>query len=507
MKNLKKLFSVLLVLVLSLFTINTFANETVKGSITVNKTVEGKVYDIYKIFDLTYKTIEKENEDDVTLVSYSISEKWETFFSGAGKDYIVDLEKDEEGNVINPKKLNPITVGTETKYINITDDNIVEFTQKALDNARGVKVDDSKTATGTSLTFDNLELGYYLVYPQGATEKTEDSSGSIASISSTVPTATVNVKAKYPEIDKELTNGHTFNVGEYANFKITGKVPDTTGFETYTYQINDTWTAGLELDKANVDFKVTIAGEEINVKPVYTENGFTLTIDMTDYQTKETQDEQKVSLVGEAVVVSYKLKVTKEAIDSENTKNSATLTYSNNPKTNTTTTTTPEEEYVYSSKVVVTKVDGADKITTLSGATFVLMNGNKFYKAVMDGEKLVKVEWEDSIDNATKYTTGEDGIISFEGLKDGSYKLVETEAPLGYNKLPQPVEVEVNCDYDDNQKAIPVVTEKTVENNTGTELPSTGGFGTTMFIMIGSLLAVLSMVVLVTNKRMAKEYL
>ena len=484
MKKLTKIFSMLLVLVLSICAINTNANEPVKGSITVNKTVSGKKYEIYKIFDLTYSG---------TKVAYTMDSDWAAFFEGAGAEYIV-------ANDTDPSSLNQITIDGTTKYINITDENIVEFTQKALVYAASITADATKEAEGESLVFSDLALGYYLVYPEGATEK-NDANGSIASIDSTMKDAEVNVKAKYPEIEKDV-NEHTFHVGEYAEFTITGKVPDTTGFRTYRYQINDTWTAGLELDEENVEFTVTIAGEEIDVEPVYSENGFTLTIDMTQYQSKED-----ASLIGEEVKVTYKLKVTEDAIDSKTTQNSATLTYSNNPKNNTTTTTPPQEEFVYSSKIVVTKVDGADNTVKLAGAKFVLMNGNQYYKAVMDGDKLVKVEWKDSIEDATEYTTGDDGIISFEGLKDGSYKLVETEAPEGYNKLPQPVDVDVNCDYDDNQKAIPSVTEKTVENNTGTELPSTGGFGTKMFIIIGSLLALLSMVVLVTNKRMAKEYL
>jgi len=473
----KKIFSVLLVLVLSAFAINTFAAE-LKGSITVNNTVKGKKYNIYKIFDLTYSG---------SKVAYTMDLDWEAFFEGEGSNYIVDT---------NTGNLNQITIDGETKYINITDSNIAEFAQKALAYATDIEADATKVAEGDSTVFSDLELGYYLVYPQGATEK-EDVNGSIASIDSTMKDATVNVKAKYPEITKDV-NEHTFNVGEYAEFTITGKVPDTTGFKTYTYKISDTWTNGLELDPENVEFTVRFGEETISaVTPIYSETGFTLTYDMTKYQ----------EYIGDTITITYKLKVTEEAINSENTKNSATLTYSNDPKSDTTTTTTPEEEYVYSSKIVVTKVDGADNSVTLEGATFVLMSGNKYYQAVKNEDKLVEVRWVDSIDDATKLTTGADGIISFEGLKNGSYELVETEAPTGYNKLPQPVDVEVNGSYDDNEKPIPVVSEKTVENNTGTELPSTGSFGTKMFIVIGSLLVLLSMVVLVTNKRMSKEYL
>ena len=483
MKNIKKIFSALLVFVLAIFAVNTVNAETVTGSITVNKTVAGKTYEIYKIFDLTYSG---------SNVAYTIDENWVAFFEGAGSSYISST---------NTGNLNPITIGTTTKYINITNDNIVEFTQKALAYAASVDADATDVAEGETLVFSGLALGYYLVYPQGATEK-NDANGSIASINSTMKDAVVNVKAKYPEITKTV-NEHSFDVGEYAQFTITGKVPDTTGFTTYTYEISDTWTAGLELDTTKVNFLVKIGETPItSVAPVYTANGFTLTFDMVNFQ-----ELNKESLVGKTITVTYNLKVTKDAINSTETKNSATLTYSTNPKTKETTTTTPVEEYVYSSKIVVTKVDGKDNTTTLAGATFVLKGSEGYYKEVKNDNGLVEVQWVSTIDEATKLTTGEDGIISFEGLKNGSYELIETEAPLGYNKLPNPVKVSISGDYDKNKKPIPSITRETVANNTGTQLPSTGGFGTTMFIMIGSLLALLSAIVLVTNKRMAKEYL
>ena len=42
-----------------------------------------------------------------------------------------------------------------------------------------------------------------------------------------------------------------------------------------------------------------------------------------------------------------------------------------------------------------------------------------------------------------------------------------------------------------------------VENNAGTELPSTGGIGTTVFYVLGSAMALGAVILLVTKKRMA----
>ena len=483
MKKIKNIFLAVLMLVVSIFSINVNAAENT-GTITVNGTEKDRVYDIFKIFDLTYKD---------KKVAYTIDSDWVGFFFGkeaAGKEYIV---KANTGN------LNQVTYDGKTYYINITDANIAGFANKALIYAaKNVKADKSERATGDSLEFTGLALGYYLVYPQGATQPNEHSRGSIASLDSTIPNAEVNIKANYPELHKEYKypNDYTFDVGEYASFVIKGFVPDTTGFETYTYKIHDSWYDGLELDKEKVNFVLKINGKEIkDFQPSFKENSFSLYIDMTKFQDQ----------VGALVEVTYDLLVNEKAINSSITKNEAYLEYSNNPKTSTTTTTPKEIVYVYSSKIEVTKVDGADKTTKLAGATFALtkvVDGTTKYYSVDDKGN---VSWVDSLEKATTYTTKEDGVITFAGIKDGDYSLVETKAPEGYNKLPQPVPVKVTGKWETQTLPRPVVTYKTIENNTGVELPETGGFGTKLFIIIGSLLAMVSSVVLVTNKRMAKE--
>lgn len=509
MKFIKRLIVAALTFTASFLMINAVLAEnttaTNEGSITITGTTSGKVYEVYKIFDLTYSG---------TKVAYTIDSDWANFFKegGAGAEYITTTKTDG---------LNQITYTDEegnksTRYINITEDNVKEFAQKALAyvGANDLTADGSKEATGDTTTIDGLELGYYLVYPQGATDiKTDEGWASIASLTSTLPNAEVVVKATYPTIKKETTNGNTFDVGEYAQFKITGIVPDTTGYDTYDYIINDTWTQGLQLDTTKVEFTVTIGGKAVNITPVYnaTNTGFTLTFDMTDYQTGEYK-------IGDEIVVTYKLLITENAIDSTTTQNSATLTYSSDPTDSTIKTTTPPQEvFVYSSKIVVTKVDGATCTTdeetgvetcttTLAGATFVLKNSaGEYYKATYEGTNLISVTWVAKESDATHLTTGEDGVITFAGLKDGNYNLEETEAPEGYNRLTAPVSVTITGSETQEGQPIPVFSTSTIKNNTGIELPSTGGMGTTLFIVIGSLLTITSAILLITNKRMSKE--
>ena len=107
MKKLKNLFLGLLTLVLTLCVTNT-VSANAKGSIVVNGTKNERTYEIYKIFDLTYSG---------SNVAYTIDSDWKDFFEENGNKYITEEKIDG---------LNPITIGNKTKYINITNNNIVE---------------------------------------------------------------------------------------------------------------------------------------------------------------------------------------------------------------------------------------------------------------------------------------------------------------------------------------------------------------------------------------------
>ncbi|MBQ8076486.1 MAG: LPXTG cell wall anchor domain-containing protein, partial [Oscillospiraceae bacterium] len=86
--------------------------------------------------------------------------------------------------------------------------------------------------------------------------------------------------------------------------------------------------------------------------------------------------------------------------------------------------------------------------------------------------------------------------VTINGLDgDLTYQLTETEAPTGYNKMnPDTVDVPPN-----GSKTFDA---QNVENNKGTQLPSTGGIGTTIFYIVGAVLVIGAGVVLVTRRRM-----
>ena len=543
MKNIKKIFSVLLTLVISLCMIDKVSASTCK--ITVNGTTEGKTYEIYKIFDLTH------NGDKV---SYTIAPNWINFFikEGLGEEYITSTYKEGLNQImVNTKLKGEATQNPEPDYyqyyIEITESNKKAFTEDALEYIARNEIEPTASKNGekdkTSLEFTGLDLGYYLVYPKGATDIKEGQQ-TICSLDSTMPNATVNVKATYPTIHKEADD-ESVDVGQLVKFTIAGKkeegqeeikvkVPTTTGYTKYKYIISDTWSAGLEYPtETEFNFQVKFGETTINVKPTLTKvtgtetiNGFTLEFDMTKYQAYAGQD----------IVITYNLRVTKDAIiagtTNEPTHNSVTLTYSNNPKdAEETLTTPPVIVKLYSSEIIIDKYDAENKSTKLSGAKFVLskvkQDGTTVYYRALDAltdgnlitskeatsttaEVLVSttagvklVEWTENINEATVLTTDSNGKAEFEGIENGTYQLVETEAPDGYNKLARPETVVI--EEKDNKKSISMISE--IANHTGNELPETGGFGTKMFIMIGSLLAVASAIILVTNKRMSKEFM
>lgn len=496
MKHTRKLASLLLALVM-VFALATTAFAAEPGSITVDNPIADQTYTAYKIFDVVY--------DTNNHYSYTIDSTSEWF--GTVQTYATDA---------NGLKLTQVN-GSTTYNVTTTRAFSAPDFAAALKAAVSVKtggitlnVSDGKaTATG-------LPLGYYFV---------TSTSGALCNLTTTNPSATIHDKNDMP-FKKTDNNTTSVEVGQTVNYTITGKVPDTTGFKTYTYLITDTMSVGLTFQK---NVKVSIGETNIDANTVkswitYSPNeqsatGFKLTIPVKDYQNQ----------VGDEIKVTYSAVVNEKAV-AKIEKNSATLTYSNNPTNSETETTLPEQETVYSSKIVIDKYETNNERTKLAGATFVLYkrgagtatqptsgdydtvtdNGTttyyprSYYKYTAATETAgAKVEWVAEKAQATSKTTNSNGAASFDGLADGTYYLEETAAPVGYNMLEAPVSVTVNGANATAADSLTVTAK--VANNTGALLPSTGGMGTTIFYVLGSVLVLAAVVLLVTKKRMSNK--
>ena len=217
-----------------------------------------------------------------------------------------------------------------------------------------------------------------------------------------------------------------------------------------------------------------------------------------------------------------------------------------------------DEATVYTYAIAWVKVD--NKANSLAGATFKLPfyveAENGVAKKTADGNcyvyaKLTDAEYEALDENGKKkyantVTTDETGVITIKGLKQGTYSITETEAPEGFNPLTAPFEVQAKksgegvttttetiiyldsqgnitktetsttvkktTDTDsfnnanatgDEETSVPVYQFNPIVNQKGTELPSTGGIGTTIFYVMGSILVICAGVVLVTRRRMS----
>lgn len=487
MKHSKWLSIVLAVVLVFAFSAAAFAAGT--GEITVNNPQADQTYTAYKIFDVVY-------DSGKTNYSYTISADSPWY------DTVATYAKTENSGLTLTK-----ASGKDVYVVTFADAFSAPNFAKALQSAlqgdsdgkfTGGEALEKENETATVVKASGLDLGYYFV---------TSTNGALCNLTTTNPTVTIYDKNDMPF--NKVDDKNSVDVGMVVNYTVTGKVPDTTGFSAYTYQITDKMSDGLTFNQAS--FHVTVGGNTLSTD-YYTvdfkksENGgfdYVLTIKVKELQ----------NLVGQEIKVTYTATVNeKAAAKIEN--NTATLTYSNDPADASETNTLKKEQTVYSAKIVIDKYEANSEETKLSGAKFVL------YKKVTSGEGEAqttkelfykwndtdkKVEWVESIADATVQTTDDKGACSFDGVEDGTYYLRETEAPAGYNLLTTDVEVGINGASATKADLTSLTVTKEVANGTGEQLPSTGGMGTKMFYAFGSILVLGALVLLVVRRRMRTE--
>ena len=487
MKYMKKLMTLLAVLTLALaMAVPAFAASNT-GTITIDNAVTGTTYKAYRIFDLeSYDT----NKD---AYSYKLSTKWENF-----PDYITTID----GKEVRATDFFSVNSAGYIEWKDAKKEAGADFAKLAKDfvDANSIACDKEETASGATVTFTDLTLGYYLV---------DTSLGSLCSLDTTAPSVTIKEKNSDTTIEKKIViNGdekvdsNSAGIGDTVNFSITITVKDGAPKD---YVLHDK-LSGLTFDPDSLKVK-------IGTTTLTPNTDYTLETNPTDgdsFDVKFTNGKLKPN---DVVVVTYSATVAADAtIAGAGNKNTANLEYNGKHSTKEETTT-----YVWKLNVHKYTLDSTNKEVALSGAKFVLYRKDgtdKKYYAKLAGGKIDG--WVTNQSDATTLETTGTGDISIEGLNVGTYYLEETEAPVGYNKLTKPIEVKITATPDatgvsetveyrnQNDSTYTPATNAIVKvlNKAGTQLPSTGGIGTTLFYVIGGVLMAVAAVLLVTKKRM-----
>ena len=487
------------------------SSSTTRGSITIDNAVVGVDYTIYKMFDLdSFDTA-------AGTYSYTVVSDWADFFAvGATGHSYIELENGH-----------PTWKGSKTTA------TYEQFAKDALAYATGknITATGEKAANDTTVEFNDLDLGYYLV---------DTSLGVLCGLDTTKPNATIKEKNGQPTIDKYVwENGATHagysndaSIGDTVKFQIDVFVIDG---QPHNYVIHDAMSAGLTFNKASV---VVYRAPRATDAPS-TGSGIPLIklTEGTDYTVEETTACTASSEItgctfeikfkdvalkaNDVITVQYTATVNENAVIGDAGNPNETILEYNNKYANKSTTKT----YVWEMGVHKFANLGTGKEDTpLENAEFRLYkmeSGTKKYAKFTETGAKTNVyklnnendRWTTDETAATKVKTPANGNIKFEGLDAGTYYLEETTAPMGYNKLTDSIEVIIEHTLPTVESGTVSYTVKygettasdgvvRVENKTGTTLPGTGGIGTTIFYVVGGGLMAAAGVLLITKKRM-----
>ena len=461
------------------------------GTITINNVIPEQTYTIYKILDLESYSPKEVNGKETGNFAYKPSSEWKSFIEGGS---VKDIYFTFDGEYVSWKEnADPAAFAKLALDYAKQNGNIVKtFNKKSAPAA-------SAGQTTSTLTFEVPSLGYYLV---------DSSVGSLCSLDTTKPAATIQEKNGVPSVDKIITSGGVVSADGKSN---SASIGDTVYFKTtitaqpgaQNYVLHDKMTDGLTFN-GNVEVK---KGES----PVATSDYTLKTSGYIDDCTFEIVFGQTFCdglQKDEKITVTYSATLNDKAVigNNENTNTNKTLlSYGDSQKTTEVTTNTKSFEmkvFKYTeNRTDKNKKDGlADAVFTLKkdGETNTINFVNE--KTNETNGDVYRVAKTGETGTVTTITSPDSGKFTIKGLSAGTYKLVETKQPAGYNKLSGPVTVVIDKDGKVTVGGTEV-TQVDVENKSGTVLPSTGGAGTTMIYLVGAVLALGSGVVLVTKRR------
>lgn len=443
------------------------------GKITISPANPNEEYKIYKILKL------ESYDETKKLYSYTkTGDQWDDFIDSAVTDGYLTINTDGY-----------VTFSTTKNSL----EDVREFARKALAYAKENSIPATQTvktnANDTSATVDGLELGYYLV---------GSSMGALCSLDTTHPEATIKDKNEKPTVEKKIYQGeklvdkNSANIGEEVIFQTTIYVKP--GAKNYVlHDIMDPHLQYGDILQVHDNLGNLVRTTDFVVKTIGTD-GREFEISFTDAyyaNNRENIDTGKLN----KITVQYRVYVKDDAVINQPMINRTHLTYGDeDTKTNESETTTK------TFGIPVFKYTGNNE--ALAGAKFILSTDP-------DCEESTAIKFTRNSEDKYRYDkTGtatleslSTGRIDIEGLKAGTYYLKETKAPDGYNLLKKIQTIEIGENGSIKLNGNEITDDVKVKNNSGIELPSTGGMGTTLIYLAGIVLVVLSGYVLISKRR------
>ena len=331
---------------------------------------------------------------------------------------------------------------------------------------------DPETSAG-SLAADTLWTrpsttgdGYYLFVPDGLADPTKPNTGKPNTGTSPIfaivggNPVVVTEKTSIPTVTKQVKNDDgsgwadkaDSQMGQDVKYQLTGTVADNIAtFGTYYYEFHDELSAGLTADVNTI--VVTIDGATVEAANNYTPDvkdtkdqsgavtGQVLTVSFGDLKAA-ARSVNKTLTKDSHVVVTYKAKLDpKKAknvkVGGDGNLNSVRLIYSNNPMSGGKGESVPDTVRDYTYALQLVKEDFDDHSKKLENVEFTIKaTGADELASGVEGTQFVQGDGSLG-DDAYRFTTDSNGVISVKGLDAGTYTVEEVKTPGGYNTVPK----------------------------------------------------------------------
>lgn len=478
------------------------------ATITVNNAVDGETYTAYKLFDVTHGAgADGElNTADDTYAYYTSDETLKNALVSANAGLTF---KKAEGTG-NWYVSGNVDAATLAEYINTHwDDTFKDLLTKAGAGTASGSTASINTGDQTGYFFVDSTLGSLCILKTADANVTVEEKNALPSITKTVQEDSTGKYGKTATIDGEVdTIYYKLIVNTGTGYAGLGNGVDS------NYTITDVLPEGIAYNENTVD----ISGWTLN-------NDYTVSYDADNHTLTIILKASKLTTLGKNVDIEITYNADANGVEGNlavgiEHQNNVTLKYKNQTMTDEAVVKTYDLGTTADGTPTITKVDGSETPVKLQGVKFVL---SKTVPAESEGKPTTKTVyatfdqnnyltgWVDSQDQAIALVTNSNGNIKADGLDADTYILTETETLPGYNLLDDTITVVIDKDGNETYKLTNSNSKDeakntiTVVNEAGSQLPTTGGMGTTVLYIAGAALVLGAGITLVVRRRMNSD--